>query len=439
MGTLMATQVSASPGVDPAIKLSRDLLSALTAGSPRHFAVRFWDGSTWQPEGDLPPSFTLVLRHPGALRIMFWPLTSTVSFGEAYIFDDFDIEGDIFRFTDWLRHLVTSAQRHGIWNKLRLLKALLGLPKQCNPRSPGHAGKPTEGDHSMARDKEAISYAYDVPGEFYRLFLGDSMQYTCSYFANPEQDLDASQSDKMDYICKKLRLKAGEKYADIGCGWGNLLIHAAKNYDVHCVGITLAGKQAEWAERAIQEAGLAGRIKIVLCDYRDLKFENEFDKASSVGMGEHVGPENLPIFFRKVHQMLKPGGAYLHHCITLRPNTPYPRWTAFVRKYVFPNGELQTILNILTAAADAGLEIRDVENLRENYILTLTHWVRRLEGKHEEAVKLLDEVAYRIFRIYMAGAVLGFQSGVYNLHQSLLIKPNNGVSGVPLRRADWYA
>src|SRR5262249_39101909 len=158
-----------------------------------------------------------------------------------------------------------------------------------------------------------------------------------------------------------------------------------------------------------------GRARVVLCDYREFQDPVAFDKAASVGMTEHVGNRNLPAFFRKVYDNLTPGGVFLHHSITLRPHTPYPRWTAFARRYVFPNGELQTGLHVQASAAKAGFEIRDVENLREHYVLTLENWVRRLEAKRSEALELADEVAYRIFRIYMAGATMGFRNGVYNL------------------------
>jgi cyclopropane-fatty-acyl-phospholipid synthase len=369
---------------------------------------------------------------------MFSPF-DPVSFGEAYIYDDFDIEGDIFKFTDWLGHIVRLADQRGIWGKLQLLRSVMAFPKQANPRNPRMAGTPTEGDHSLEKDRVAISYAYDVPGDFYRLFLGPTMLYSCAYFSSLEQSIDDAQTDKLDLICRKLRLKPGERLADIGCGWGGLLIHAAKNYGVEAVGLTVAGKQAEWAEQNIRKSGVGERAKVVCCDYREIEKLGTFDKVASIGIAEHIGHANLPIYFNKIWQVLKPGGVLLHHSITLRPNTPYPRWTAFARKYVFPNGELHSILTALTAAAGAGFEIRDVESLREHYILTLTQWVRRLETNHTDAVKLLDEIGYRVFKIYMAGATLGFRSGVYNLYQTLLLKPQNGISGLPLRRSDWYS
>jgi cyclopropane-fatty-acyl-phospholipid synthase len=421
---------------DPAA-VTRDLFAALSAGYPGSFAVRLWDGSTWQPNAG-PATFTFVLKHPGAARAMFWPFTN-VGFGESYIFDDFDVEGDVFALTGWLRHLVARQDRVRLGDKLRLLRALLKLPNQKNPRDRSRAGRPTHGDHRVANEREAISYAYDLPADFFRLFLDPHMQYSCAYFNTPDESLDAAQQRKLDYICRKLRLKPGERFVDFGCGWGGLIVHAAKHYGVEAVGVTLSGEQAKVAERRVADNGLDGRVRVVLCDYREFADPAPFDKAASIGMAEHIGNKNLPVYFAKVHSCLRPGGAYLHHSITLRPNTPYPRWTPFARKYVFPNGELQTILHVLDSAAGAGFEIRDVESLREHYVLTLENWVRRLEANRSKALELADEVGYRIFRIYMAGATMGFRSEVYNLNQCLLARPlADGSSGLPLTRAEWY-
>jgi cyclopropane-fatty-acyl-phospholipid synthase len=369
---------------------------------------------------------------------MFWPFTK-IGLGESYIFDDFDVEGDIFAFTGWLRYLVSQMDTRTLWDKLRLLRALMKLPRQRNPREMSRAGRPRELGQGIDEDRHGISYHYDRPGDFYRLFLGPTMSYTCSYFHTPDDDLQVAQRRKMDYICRKLRLRPGQSLLDIGCGWGGLLRHAVQNFGVHGVGVTLAGEQAKWAERANQEAGVADRIRIAYCDYREMPFDGEFDAVSSVGMTEEVGRANLPIYLHSVWRALKPGGVYLHHAINLRPNTPFPRWTPFARKYVFPNGDLQTIVFVLARAAEIGFEIRDVENLREHYVLTLENWVRRLEAQREKAIEITDDVTYRIYRIYMAGATMGFRSGVYQLNQCLFAKPHaDGSAGLPLTRAEWY-
>lgn len=421
---------------DPHVATTIRILTAFTQNYPANFTVRFWTGDTWQPNSG-ESGFMLVLKHAGSLRAMYWPFDN-LSVSESYIFDDYDIEGDIFGYVAFLRHLLKLMENRNLAGKLKLLWLLMKLPKQKNMRDVSKAGRPTEGDHSKDKDREAISYTYDLPGEFYRLFLDKNFQYTCGYFAHPDEDQDIAQERKLDYICRKLRMKPGDRYVDFGCGWGYLILHAAKHYGVKATGVTLSGGQAQWAQRLVAESGLADRIRIVISDYRDFKDPEGFDVASSVGMGEHIGVVNLPILFRKVFENLKPGGRYLHHSITLKPLTPYPRWTAFARKYVFPNGELQTILRVQESAAIAGFELRDMENMRENYVLTLEAWVRKLERNKDEVLKLVGDVTYRIFRIYMAGATLGFKYGTYGLNQVLCVKPDDGLSGFPLSRADWY-
>ena len=421
---------------DPHVLSTIRVLTALTQDYAANFTVRFWNGETWQPNsGD--SGFTLALKHEGSLRAMFWPFDN-LSVSESFIFDDYDLEGDIFGFVAWLRHLLKLMENRSFAGKLKLLWLLMKLPNRKNARDASKAGRPTGGDHSKDKDREAISYTYDLPGEFYRLFLDKNFQYTCGTFAYPDEDQDVAQERKLHYICKKLRMKAGQRYVDYGCGWGYLIVHAAKHYGVHATGVTLSGGQAEWAKKLVADSGLADRIKIVISDYRDFKDPQGFDCASSIGMGEHIGVKNLPVFFGKVYENLKPGGVYLHHSITLKPFIPYPRWTAFARKYVFPNGELQTILRVQESAALAGFELRDMENLRENYVHTLEAWVKKLEKNKDEVVKLVGDVTYRIFRIYMAGATLGFKYGNYGLNQVLCVKSDDGLSGLPLSRADWY-
>jgi cyclopropane-fatty-acyl-phospholipid synthase len=405
---------------------------------PRDFAVRLWDGTTWDPEPGRQARFTLVLKHPGALRSMFWP-PNELSLAEAYIYDDFDIEGgieDVFGLADQLLTRRIPAER------LLQARRLLSLPANRGDgraRTGREAARLRGALHSKERDRQAVTYHYDVPGEFYALWLDERMVYSCAYFATPEDDLDSAQGRKLDYICRKLRLRPGERLLDIGCGWGGLIIHAAQRYGVRARGITLSEPQAELANERIRRAGLADSCRIEVRDYREMEEPDGYDKLVSVGMFEHVGEARLPEYFLRAHRLLRPGGVFLNHGISRNPITPLRRGPTFISRYVFPDGELVPIATTIGAAEGRGFEVRDVESLREHYALTLGHWVRRLEANSDEARRITDETTYRVWRLYMSGSAHGFRTGRLNIYQTLLSKPELGESGLPLTRADWYA
>ena len=393
------------------------------------YCVRLWDGTLWGTAER--PRFTIVLKNPGALReLLLSP--SELSLGEAYIYDDFDIEGDIeaaFEFAEGLlaEPLPLSAQLK--------LRALAAVPSRFTAKR--GAAELAGSAHSRERDRAAISYHYDVSNDFYALFLDRSMTYSCAYFRSPDDDLDTAQQQKLDHICRKLRLNPGERLLDIGCGWGGLLIYAAKNYGVYAHGITLSASQVQLARRRIHEAGVADRCQVELCDYRDVPQSEPFDKLVSVGMFEHVGESLLPEYFQQAWRLLRPRGLFLNHGIAASA-TYRRRGPSFVEKYVFPDGELVPLLTTVRAAESCGFEVIDVENLRLHYAMTLRHWVNRLEARADEARRLTDDVVYRTWRIYMAGSAHGFRRGRMGIYQLLLSKPEHGQTELPLTREDLY-
>jgi len=292
--------------------------------------------------------------------------------------------------------------------------------------------------HSLKSDRRAISRHYDVGNEFYQLFLGRDQLYSCAYFQTPHDDLDRAQTDKLDHICRKLRLRPGEKLLDIGCGWGGLISYAARYYGVSATGVTISRNQYEYARELIAKRGLAHSCRVELADYREVTGEACFDKVVSVGMFEHVGLKNLPVYFATAARLLKDDGLFLNHGIT--SENVFRRddaATRFINKYVFPDGELTRLSEILSATEKA-FETLDVESLREHYARTLRLWTLNLQSSREQALAIVGEKIYRIWILYMAGCAWGFERGNINVYQVLLAKKRRGFSPVPLTRADIY-
>jgi cyclopropane-fatty-acyl-phospholipid synthase len=435
---------------DASIGIAQAVLGELF-GPPeqRAWAVRFWDGSTEQPEDT--PQFTLLLRRPGALRRMFLP-PSEVAVAEAYLRDDIDLEGSVEAAASLADGLADRLRSPG--RLARLVRLLLQLPTNDLPSGPDAQTRSAfrfgGSLHSRRRDALAVRYHYDVGNDFYALWLDTRLVYSCAYFQREDDDLDTAQKAKLEHICRKLRLKPGERLLDIGCGWGGLVQYAAARYGVHALGITLSEPQAELARRRIVSAGLSERCHIEVCDYRDLTTETPFDKVVSVGMFEHVGRAQLPTYFAAAYRLTRPGGLFLNHGIASPASealVPHQGWLmkrlwrsgAFIQRYVFPDGELLPPREAIRQAELAGFETRDVESLREHYALTLRQWIRRLEARHEEAVQLVGESTYRVWRLYMSASASGFANGRLTLIQALFSKPGpTGNAELPLTRADLY-
>jgi len=399
------------------------------------------------------PAFSLILNHPGALRRMLTPPIE-LSMGEAYIYGDFDIEGDIFAAFSLIDASLT--RRFSIADIIALVRDVLALPGRESLSSGGRGRVHLRGvPHSRERDRAAVQYHYDVGNDFYSLWLDRRLQYSCGYFHTGSEDLDTAQEHKLEHICRKLRLQSGERLLDIGCGWGGLASYAAEKYDVEVLGVTLSENQVAHASARPKD-----HVSIELRDYRELA-DQSFDKIVSVGMFEHVGRSQLSAYFAQAHRLLRPGGLFLNHSISSRPLVLARRPVAaaspagpaiwqrfvkkriigdgsFVQKYIFPDGQLVPVSVANLAAENAGFEVRDVENLREHYALTLRHWVSRLEANHDEAVRVADEATYRTWRLYLASAAYGFEAARISVNQTLLAKPAGGNANVPLTRGDLY-
>ena len=422
---------TADPVCEAALALLDELFGETGADD---MAVRLWGGTTWPRHGAAQARVTLVLKHPGALYTML-TAPSDLALGELYIFDEIDIEGEIEAIFPAIDRLFEH--KLGIATRLRCAALLRRLPPsggRQDIRRPQLRGEP----HSQRRDERAVRYHYDLSNPFYALWLDRRMVYSCAYFQSPADTLDQAQEQKLDYICRKLRLQPGERLLDIGCGWGGLILHAAKKYRVRALGITVSRNQARFAEQLIRQENLADRCRVEVRDYRDLDEAGSFDKLVSIGMFEHVGEKLLPEYFRRAWRILTPGGVFLNHGIARSLHHPY-RGPSFSSEYVFPDGELVSISTTLRFAEEAGWEVRDLESLREHYALTLRCWVQRLQQHAAQARRLVDEVTYRIWRLYMAGGAYRFQSGWLNLYQALLVKPERGDARLPRTRADWYS
>jgi cyclopropane-fatty-acyl-phospholipid synthase len=443
-----------------AIEVAQKIVSEIF-GPPntRDFAVRYWNGVDDQADTGRSAPYTLVLTHPCALRNMFLPPSET-RLAEAFLRNDFDIEGDIEGATElaWLLGERFSSTR-------RVVKAcslLMQLPR--NPAAMTDVSESSSSGrwrllrelanglrHARKRDSMAIKHHYDVGNEFYSLWLDEHLAYSCAYFPTGKEDLDRAQEAKFDLICRKLRLQPGERLLDIGCGWGGLIRYAARNYGVTALGITISEAQAAHARERITLEGLRDRCVVETRDYRDLQNTEAFDKVVSVGMFEHVGRSKLKGYFAVAANLLRPGGLFLNHGIislddargTHGDAAPPPRLRGkgrFIDRYVFPDGELVPLATAIGAGEYAGLETRDVESLREHYAETLRHWVRRLEQHSKEACELVGETRYRVWRLYMAASAYAFDTARIGVVQMLFARPaSNGRCDHPRSRADIYS
>ena len=412
-----------------------DLIGAVTAGSAP-MRIEAYDGSVVPGHGD--NELVLRLNNERGLRYL---LTAPGDLGlaRAYVTGDLELSGahpgDPY---PAMVELARWSFRRPPLSELPALLRQVGPKNIVPPPPPPQESLPplrraVEGlRHSRARDAEAISKHYDVSNTFYEYVLGPSMAYTCAVFPKPDSGLDEAQQEKFDLVARKLDLQPGMRLLDVGCGWGGMAMHAAKHYGVEVTAITLSEEQSSWARQAVEAAGLSG-VRVLHGDYRDAPGE-DYDAVSSIGLLEHVGVRNYPAYFALLRDKLRPGGRLLNHCITRPDNRSSAMPGAFIDRYVFPDGELTGSGRIISAAQDAGLEVRHEENLREHYALTLAHWCANLVEHWDECVAEVGIGTARVWGIYLAGSRLGFETNTVQLHQVLAVKLDaEGNASFPLR------
>jgi cyclopropane-fatty-acyl-phospholipid synthase len=397
-----------------------------------------FDGSR---AGSLGAPLRIHVRSPYAVSYLVHS-PGPLGLARAYVSGYLDTEGDMHALLCEMSQVLDGMT---VKDRLRLAAAIARDPllraavtRRLDP-PPQEVRTSPAFRHSKRRDAKAISHHYDVSNTFYEWVLGPSMAYTCACYPAEDATLEEAQFHKHDLVAKKLGLKPGMRLLDVGCGWGGMVMHAAKNYGVRALGVTLSKQQAEWAQKAIAEAGLSNLAEVRHLDYRDVT-ERDFDAISSIGLTEHIGKANLPAYFATLYERLKPGGRMLNHCIT-RPNNLEPsiKEDGFINRYVFPDGELEGPGYISSQMNDAGFEIRHEENLREHYARTLAGWCRNLDEHWDEAVREVGEGTARVWRLYMAGCRLGFERNEIQLHQALGVRLHaDGSAGMPLR-PDWGA
>ncbi len=438
---------------DPAIARTIAVLD-LAFGPPpeRNYDIRLWDGTLQR--GGVSPSadYSLFFSRRGALRRMLLP-PSELTIVEALISGDVEIEGNMESAMFLSDAIGKNVQSGGGFAKL--LPRVIALPKDDEAPRPEDS-RYTRGlrlltPRTRKSTESEIRFHYDVGNDFYSLWLDRRMLYTCAYYKKATDDLETAQVNKLDHICRKLRLQPGERFLDIGCGWGGLVMHAVEHYGVHGTGITLSAAQAEWAQQKIAEKGIGDRCKVEVLDFRDLPANARYDKMSSVGVTEHIPEDQQPAYFARAFQAIEPGGLFMNHCevstrTARRTNSVgerFSRWLwkrdQFIDRYVFPDAKLVPLASVIRAAEKVGFETRDVESLREHYAMTLRAWVRGLEHRKAEAIRLVGERTYRVWRLYMSAAAFGFHTAGLNLVQTLLAKPlPDGNSNMPLTREYMY-
>jgi cyclopropane-fatty-acyl-phospholipid synthase len=427
---------------DAALRL-KSLVEQLL-GVPLPVRIRAWDGSQAGP----PDAPALVVRNRRAVRRLLWK-PGELGLARAWVAGDLEIEGDLYQALDLMaelvwergedaRTLVQALRDPKVRAAARGLVKIAGLPLPPAP-PPEEVRRARAHLHTKRTDRRAISHHYDVGNDFYEIVLGPSMVYSCAYWPAPDATLEQAQYDKLDLVCRKLGLTAGQRLLDVGCGWGSMALHAAREYGVRVVGITLSQEQAAYARKRAADEGLTDLVEIRVQDYRDVA-DGPYDAISSIGMAEHVGADRYLEYAENLYRLLLPGGRLLNHQIGRRPQRDESSYNVdeFIDAYVFPDGELAPVGTTVTQLERAGFEVRDVEAIREHYGLTLRRWVANLEADWARAVRLAGAGRARVWRLYMAACALSFERNRIGVNQVLAVRtPEGGASGMPLRARTW--
>ncbi|USX56942.1 cyclopropane-fatty-acyl-phospholipid synthase family protein [Lentzea sp. HUAS12] len=401
-------------------------------GAPLPIGIRAWDGSVAGPQDGT----VLVIRSRDALRRLVWS-PNELGLARAYVSGELDVEGDLAsglsQIWGLVRRGVTRRPKISEVAKLAVKLKVLGP----NPDAPKEEARLKGALHTKSRDRDAISHHYDLSNAFYQLVLDPSMAYSCAYFTSEDESLAQAQHNKLDLVCRKLGLEPGMRLLDVGCGWGSMIIHAAKHYGVHATGVTISAQQREHILKRIEAEGLTGRVEVRLQDYREVRDE-PFDAISTIEMGEHVGESNYPEYASTLYRLLKPEGRLLLQQMSRGRNAP--GGGAFIESYVAPDMHMRPVSQTTGFLEGAGLEIRDVHALREHYVWTVRAWADTLEERWDEVVALVGEGQARVWRLYLAGGALTFEEGRMGVDQVLAVRRSeNGRSGMPRVRRELVA
>jgi cyclopropane-fatty-acyl-phospholipid synthase len=430
---------------DKRLKATKELALYMAERLDAPFSLELWDGSLTPLGKSVEPGYKIVVRSAGTLGSLL-RRPSMANLARHYALGNIDLQGaDLITMIEKARarrvRFRGSELSKGYILK-RALPLLLAFEDKADVQH-RYAGEETGRDLSRRDEMKFIQFHYDVGNDFYQLFLDPEMQYSCAYFTDWNNSLEQAQRDKLEMICRKLRLKEGERFLDVGCGWGGLLCHAAKNYGVIGHGVTLSQAQHDFALEKVKRLGLEDKITIELRNYETL--DGQYDKIASIGMYEHVGIANYPFYFSKLNSLLKDRGLLLNHGITRKAKKSARKFkrirpeNRLIRKYIFPGSELDHIGHSVESMEAQGFEIHDVEGWREHYALTCRHWHQRLIAREEEAVAQVGREKYRLWISYLAGVSLGFQDGSIRIFQTLASKHKaKGGSGLPPTRADLY-